>query len=158
MLLLGFSITLFSNLGFSNIIFKLFGDSGRLLYGIGYISIGIYLAISKKNIKHSKKISILFFILLMITSKEYKIVTALFFNFFAFQSLVKIHLKTKRINYILLRTMSTVSYFMHMIVYTFVELLVDNFEYRGFVPFIVCVLITWIFGICYYYRNKLLNK
>lgn len=163
LLFLGFGITILSGENFENVAILstfnkgtslIFGGTGRLLYGIGYVTIGMYIGINKKEISHSRVMAIIFLLLLIITPQKFKIIIALGFISFGFINIIKINYKPKHIDSKLLRTISTVTYFTHMIFYTLLEIIVNNFNYRGLFPFVITLLLTWVIGISYYYFHK----
>lgn len=160
-LFVGYSITIicpldisFLNL-FNFLVNNILGGTGRILYGIGYISVGIYLAISKKRFLKSKTISFILFVILLIFPKRFKMIIAFGFIVFVFSELVTINYKSVYLDNKLFRTLSTVTYFTHMLFYTLIEFVVNNYEYRGFVPFLITLFLTWICGIFYYFvKNR----
>ena len=132
------------------------GGSGRILYGVGYIIIGINWALSEQKEKSNLEYVILFPLIALIvlvpsTIKQFVLIPIITI---LFEKITEVEIKTKYINYKLLRTMSTVTYFTHMIVYFVYTLLINDLNSRGFIPFIICVIVTWILGILYFYGKQ----
>lgn len=165
--IIGLVITIISNTNctifhilkiFNYFINIVFGGTGRLLYGIGYITIGIFLGHNGKDKSISILSTAILFIILLITPKTFKIVSAVPFMYFAFLDIVKFNKKIPLLNHSLLRTMSSVTYFTHMIFYTIIELIVGNYNYKGLVPFSATLFLTWICGIIYYHFKSFKNN
>lgn len=167
-LLFGCIITFFLNFQYhyvyplellKKILNLLLGGSGRLLYGVGYITIGINLALAEKNKKSNLKYILILILLILLVPNTIKHFILIPLITMIFNRIKDIEIKTKFINYKLLRTMSTVTYFMHMITYFLYTLIINDLNSRGFIPFIICLISTWFLGILYFYiKNKSYKK
>lgn len=162
-LILGCCITVFlsmENARFIKIVFKcLFGTNGRLLIGFGYIAIGIKLAELKSNCCILHLIGIIFLLISFSVPSNLKRVFIIPVAITIFDIISKTSLNFNEDLSKILRKLSTVTYFSHMIFFFLYTWLIGEINKSGFCSFVISIICTWILGIIVIRKkdNKLFN-